>query len=426
LDWSCLLNFKRAASNTMKIETEQIGKNVVLHVAGRLDATWAEHFHNAVRNVLRAGQHHVRIEASKLEYLSSAGIRVLLLSQRELATVNGSFFIFHPSEFVESTLRMSGLEAFLAANAGIQSADEAPTATGGVAPTDVYTLASSGGMVLRLPARWTPWARVQEGDLKRLPLPPSLLALGIGAAGNDLQEVRNQLGEFLAVAGCMCWQPADMHHHPPDYVIQTGDYVPEIHALQALVAEGAFSALFRFQSAHAGDSLPLTELAERALRVCGTDAVAMVALAEIDGLVGTALARSPGLVEAGSQPGQFPEIRDWMNFCGDRVHAGLSALLVCFVARPSAVGPLTPFLPPLPSNPNVALHAHAAIFPFRPLPDGQISLDEHVRALMDANEPIDLLHLVEDDRPLTGLGQSTFIRGACWCAPLRWEEGGTP
>ena len=410
----------------MKIETEQIGKNVVLHVAGRLDATWAEHFHNAVRNVLRAGQHHVRIEASKLEYLSSAGIRVLLQIQRELATVNGTFFIFHPSEFVESTLRMSGLEIFLAADADIQSAGGTSAGAGGAPSPDVYALASSGGMVLRLPARWTPWARVREGDLKRLPLPPGILALGIGAAGNDLQEVRGQLGEFLAVAGGMCWQPADMHHHPPDYVVQTGDYVPEIHALQALVAEGSFSTLFRFQSERAGDSLPLGDLANRALEVCGANVVVLVALAEIDGLVGTALSRSPGLVDENSQPGQFPEIRDWMNFCGDRVHAGLSALLVCFVARPSAAGPLTPFLTPLPSNPNVAIHAHTAIFPFRPLPDGRIQLDEHVRALMDANEPIDLLHLVEDDRPLTGLGQSTFIRGACWCAPLRWEEGGTP
>ena len=414
----------------MKIETEIQGAIVLLRVAGRLDATWAEHFHDAIRSALREGHHHVRIEAAELEYLSSAGIRALLQIRRELAAVNGSIQIGSPTEFVGNALRLSGLEAFLAEEAGGQGAGAASGGISGEASragaADCYPLAAPGGMVLRVPARWRPWAQVRDGDVKALPLPSGVVALGIGAAGNDPREIRAQLGEFLAVAGCMCWQPADMHHHPPDYVTQTGAYVPEIQAIQALAAEGSFSALLRFRPARAGERLSLAELAERALRACGADAAAMVALAEIDGLVGTALSRSPGLVEEGRQPGEFPEIREWMDFCGDRVHAGRSVLLVGFVARPSFAGPWTPFASPLPSNPDVAIHAHAAIFPFRPLPDGRISLEEQVRALFDANEPLDLLHLVEDDRPLTGLGSSSFIRGACWCAPLRGAGEGAP
>ena len=70
--------------------------------------------------------------------------------------------------------------------------------------------------------------------------------------------------------------------------------------------------------------------------------------------------------------------------------------------------------------------AHAAAFPFLPLPDGVISLNEQVKALFDAHDPVDLLHLVEDDRSLTGLGQSMFIRGACWCAALHGgQEAGS-
>jgi hypothetical protein len=30
-----------------------------------------------------------------------------------------------------------------------------------------------------------------------------------------------------------------------------------------------------------------------------------------------------------------------------------------------------------------------------------------------------LLHLVNDDRPLIGRGQSEFVRGVCWAGPVR-------
>jgi hypothetical protein len=37
-----------------------------------------------------------------------------------------------------------------------------------------------------------------------------------------------------------------------------------------------------------------------------------------------------------------------------------------------------------------------------------------------------LLHLIEDNRPAIGLGQSSFIRGACWCAAIKYGEEGKP
>jgi hypothetical protein len=144
----------------------------------------------------------------------------------------------------------------------------------------------------------------------------------------------------------------------------------------------------------------------------------MVGIVEIEGLVGAALSRSPGLIGQDDAPGRFPEIRDWMAFCGERVHARQQALLVSFAARhPGAE--LAPFLVPLPSRPDLFAHAHAVVLPFRPLQDGCIDLKENVHSSFEAAAPLDLLHLIEDDRPLVGLGQSAFIRGACWCAPLR-------
>jgi hypothetical protein len=66
------------------------------------------------------------------------------------------------------------------------------------------------------------------------------------------------------------------------------------------------------------------------------------------------------------------------------------------------------------------------VFPYRPLPRGDIPCAETVRALFDSQTVVDLLHLLHDWRPGSGAGQSRFHRGALWCAPLALDaEAGT-
>ena len=418
----------------MKIETEHIGKHVVLHVEGRLDVVWADTLVKRVQDELRGGRHGVWVDAAGVVYLSSAGIRALIQLHREVAAVHGEFFVIHPSEFVDHTLRMSGLESLMAGDDQI-AAIHAPgkEMAGASLPSvciegmavEVYPLGHAG-MRWSVPARWKPWETVEDSDVCRVRFPVQSVGLGIGAAGQDVKDVRGRLGEFMAAAGCVTLQPADSEQHLPDFVTQAGEFVPEVNTIQALVAEGTFSSLLRFQPETEEGRVAFSDLAGSALQACGADSAVMVVLAETDGLVGMALSRSPGMVDSASQPGAFPEIRNWMNFCGERVHAGKSVLLVSFVSRGTAPSLLEPLLSAVPSQPGLFAHSHAAAFPFLPLPDGVISLNEQVKALFDAHDPVDLLHLVEDDRPLTGLGQSTFIRGACWCAVLHsGQEAGS-
>ena len=93
----------------MKIESRIQGASMVVEVNGRLDAAWAELMLDSVRDLVREGHHHVRLDASGLEYLSSAGIRSLLKIRRELESVSGSFGIAPAAPFVQETLRMAEL-----------------------------------------------------------------------------------------------------------------------------------------------------------------------------------------------------------------------------------------------------------------------------------------------------------------------------
>ena len=412
----------------MKIDTEIQGDRAVLRVSGRLDAAWAEHFHGAIQEAIRDGRHQIRVDAAGMDYISSAGIRTLLKIQRELAAVKGSFGIIRASPFVGDTLRLSGLQQLLVAESdipnapipspvgGAPAAPAMPTTTVAGIEFDRHTLAAQGQITLRAGGGWTPWQPVRADAAVEVGFPRTVFGLGIGAAGRDVADARTRFGEFAAAGGCLAWLPGD-GADAPDYLEQAGNFVPRLQAIQVLTGEGTFSHLLRFRPATKGAFLPLSDLFLQAFAATGANAVALVGLAEVEGLVGVSLTRSPGLIQAADRPGDFPEMRNWLAFCGERLHRQTLALVVAFASRDPAHATL-PYLTPLPSCPDIRAHAHAIILPFQPLQQGVLELDAAVRAAFKDSEPRGLLHLVEDDRPVIGLGQSAFIRGACWCAPF--------
>ncbi len=410
----------------MKIETQISESCAVLRLTGRLDAAWAAHFHAAVGELVRDGHHRLRIDASALEYLSSAGLRVLLKARREVDAVNGSMGIVRASPFVRETLRMSGLESLLAPD-GEAEEPAAPAPADTAAPPaaepvagmrfERHLLDAAAGVEVRVHAGWKPWDVVTADSFAEMEFPRQRFGLGIGAPGNGAEDARGRLGDFVAAAGCLAWMPGD-GAESPDYLEQEDRFVPRLHTVQALAGDGAFSHLLRFRPETRDAFVSLDDLLEQALNATGADAVAAVILAEIDGLVGAALGRSPGLIRPGDRPGDFPEIRNWMAFCGERLYRRSQALVVAFAGREGKAAAL-PHMQPMPFRPGLRAHAHAVVVPFLSLPQGIIEVETSVRAAFAESAPLGLLHLLADDRPIGGLGQSTFVRGACWCAPLR-------
>jgi len=56
--------------------------------------------------------------------------------------------------------------------------------------------------------------------------------------------------------------------------------------------------------------------------------------------------------------------------------------------------------------------------PYRPVQRGQIDLKASIKTLFEGQALEGILHLLSDDRALSGSGQSELVRGACWIAPI--------
>ncbi len=402
----------------MEITKHAAGEWLELTAVGRLDASWADHLSTAIDESLQAGGHRLRLDMAGIVYMSSAGIRVLLHFRKQLQNLGGSFIVVNPSASVRSVLEMVGLDSLFAevVDADASVVAVAPHSSYGGIELEVLGSFPADGVACRLVGDprtwrddgWTPTARVQ--------LQRSLLSLGVGALGDASEDSDGRLGEFLGVAGAAAYLPGD-GTGVPDYVVTAGSLVPEVHVLYAAVCDMSAAPLLRFEAPPTAGALGLNALMEACLAASGAPLAAIAMVAESAGLMGAALRHPPTPTADGAFSFHFPEVRQWLSFAPERVHARSVALVVGFIGRGDK-GPLATFLRPMSSSSDLTGHFHGAAFGYRPLRKGRIDLSTTVAGLFDDGAPLGILHLLNDDRPIVGSGESLFVRGACWVVPI--------
>ena len=90
------------------LKIEKTMENSVLNVAlkGRLDTTTAPQLEGELREAL-AGADRLELDLEKLEYISSAGLRVLLSAQKLMAK-KGGMTLRHVSEAIMEIFEVTG------------------------------------------------------------------------------------------------------------------------------------------------------------------------------------------------------------------------------------------------------------------------------------------------------------------------------
>src|SRR5215467_10004536 len=99
----------------MQITKRLSGKTLELLVEGRMDVHWSEHLASAVREEMRQGSHHIRLDLSRVPYLSSAGIGVLVRLHHECKSIQGSFTVTNCSPTALKSLQITNLADLLIA-----------------------------------------------------------------------------------------------------------------------------------------------------------------------------------------------------------------------------------------------------------------------------------------------------------------------
>ncbi|MDR2089201.1 MAG: STAS domain-containing protein [Clostridiales Family XIII bacterium] len=85
---------------------------VVLDVDGRVDTNTSEQLQEAILSALQTTK-HVRLDFEKVPYLSSAGLRALLLGHKQALSKGAVLELANPTDFVKSVLASVGFDKVL-------------------------------------------------------------------------------------------------------------------------------------------------------------------------------------------------------------------------------------------------------------------------------------------------------------------------
>jgi anti-anti-sigma factor len=407
------------------------GPLAVVRLTGRLDGESARHLSDTIEELLREGARAIELDMSGVEYLSSAGLRVLAQKAEDLAALRGSLDVVTPSPEARTMLEVAGLYAGMVRQ-------DAPTRISrssgrfthwGMRSTNAqhgsYEVSrySDDGVCCRL---YGPGASPLGGpvDLARcrpVRFPARSFGVGVGAIGRRIEDTAPRFGELIAAEGVLAFLPTE-GMRTPDYMLSYASHAQEAVLVSGLAWDGLFGELMRFSTLPDSDEVPLAELAEVCVEMSGTDAVAIALVAEMHALVGASLLRSPGLLPRSlTEATEASELREWLSFTPEPAHLGCTALIVGVVARrPSE--PLAGHLRPLDKSGDLQGHLHAAVFPYVPVPQRTVMLPELIGRLFEVSAPKDVLHLLHDDRGVDAIGQTGLLRGVAWMARITSVE----
>ena len=105
----------------MKITQKEENGIVSIAIKGRLDADSSAEAEKVVKDALEGQTTRVLFNLASLEYLSSAGLRVLLGAAKEMRRKDGKIVLCALNEFVKEIFEVSGFQSLIPITESVES-----------------------------------------------------------------------------------------------------------------------------------------------------------------------------------------------------------------------------------------------------------------------------------------------------------------
>ncbi len=105
----------------MEITQKEENGIVSIAIKGRLDADSSMEAEKVVKDALGGEANRLLFNLGELEYLSSAGLRVLLSAAKEMRRRNGKIVLCALNEFVEEIFEVSGFQSLIPITDSVES-----------------------------------------------------------------------------------------------------------------------------------------------------------------------------------------------------------------------------------------------------------------------------------------------------------------
>lgn len=109
----------------MNIQTRQQERATVISACGKIDATTAPAFETSLADLIEAGHLHQVLDLGEVEYISSAGLRVILASAKSLKSKEGTLLLANARGPVKEVIDISGFSTVFSIYDSVDAAVEA-------------------------------------------------------------------------------------------------------------------------------------------------------------------------------------------------------------------------------------------------------------------------------------------------------------
>ena len=106
----------------MEITESKTGTTVILSLTGRLDATTSPELDKWITERLLSGTNSLLLDLSQLQYISSAGLRVLAVALKQISANSGRMALCGLREPVKMVFDVSGFTTFFPISASVDEA----------------------------------------------------------------------------------------------------------------------------------------------------------------------------------------------------------------------------------------------------------------------------------------------------------------
>ena len=92
----------------MEIQTRKESKTMIISVKGRIDAVTAPGLEKNLFHLIAQGETALLLNLKEVDYISSAGLRIILAAAKQLKAKSGELFIAGLQGSVRDVFQMSG------------------------------------------------------------------------------------------------------------------------------------------------------------------------------------------------------------------------------------------------------------------------------------------------------------------------------
>lgn len=423
----------------MTITFEQQSDVLIGKMTGRLDSVSANETSEALSSQVNSGAYRIVLDMANVDYLSSAGIRVLLTLKKMIVKLNGDVKLAGVQPYPLSILKISGFLTIFSVYATVESAlasfstEKTGKETEAVS-FDEFQMANAVWHVFPRSTEPTRirvsgdnrdflFARCSRAGIVSTGLSKIKYSLGIGAMGETVENCYDRIGELMVLNGALIWVPTDAHN-VPDFLIPRGEADDvKIHTAFHVMLDDNFNEIVAFDATDKQEGLSLKNLYQELFCLARqrnpefSGLIGIVMRADVGSIFGAGIKRAP-IVENAPANGESithrDNIKEWLNFQIEPEYPNTTALVVGvgldvrFSIDPTTIQSI--FSLDQQGMRAPVTHSHSAIFQFMPSGQHPIQLEAEIKDIVENGEFLGMEHLLD---------KSTFKKGVIGLSYIR-------